>query len=263
MSDEKKIVITNAEQAENFLRSSIALIPGAGGFLNEIIFNQRARLKQKRINSFIVALSDYLIEYDIENFDTSKVDSEYFGDIFETVLLNVAMTSSESKRKRFKTILGREFISPSNDDYKNTFINLVQELSENQIIFLSKYYKDSENIKSKFSQYSDIDKELQESKQLDPISSGSKSTFGRELNKRKQITNENLKKQTFEDISEVNNKIKQIDNLSPEVTELIIDDLIGKGLMKREPLIGIGSEGHTFEMITSLGQKFIEYLREN
>ena len=67
-------------------KSLLGALPYVGSMLNEIFFERRSRIKQERLNNFIAELSEYLNNYSESDFDPNCINSESFGDIFESII---------------------------------------------------------------------------------------------------------------------------------------------------------------------------------
>jgi lipoate-protein ligase A len=56
-----------------------------GSFLNEIVFDYRSRVKQNRLNEFIDLLSEEFSKRSHDEVDFKKMESDEFGDLFESI----------------------------------------------------------------------------------------------------------------------------------------------------------------------------------
>ena len=95
-NDDKKIILK--EIGVSAIKVAIGAIPFAGTALNEVIFEGRGRLKQERINNFILMLQDYMENLSESDIDFNYMKSEEFSDIIESVLIRVSNTRSLEKR---------------------------------------------------------------------------------------------------------------------------------------------------------------------
>jgi hypothetical protein len=75
MSSESKEVLVG------IFKSGLAAIPYAGGFLNEICFDIRGRIAQKRVNDFANSFIEYIKGLGL-NIDENVISSEMFNDIY-------------------------------------------------------------------------------------------------------------------------------------------------------------------------------------
>jgi hypothetical protein len=91
------------------IRSAIGGIPVIGTLLNEALFDGRSRLKQARINKFILLLQEYIEQTNEEEINVEYLKSEEFSDLFESILKRVVLARSEKKLKIFKQILIGQF----------------------------------------------------------------------------------------------------------------------------------------------------------
>lgn len=56
------------------LKGLIGAIPYAGTLLNEILFEARSRVKQERVNLFIIEFSEYLLKHSTTTEDISNLN---------------------------------------------------------------------------------------------------------------------------------------------------------------------------------------------
>ncbi len=138
MQEETKEV--TSEYAFGALRGLIGAIPYAGTAINEMLFDARSRLKQNRINNFIEQLGAYIQNFSESEIDIEHIKSEEFGDFFEALLKKVATTSNKDKVNRYKELLGSQIVSPLALDFSNTFLEVIEKISENQILILKKLH---------------------------------------------------------------------------------------------------------------------------
>jgi len=124
---------------ESFARTLLSIFPpGVGTFLTELIFDFHTRIKQDRLNKFVELFSEYFLEE--SNINLENLNNEDFCDLFESVLKRVVLTKSESKLKRYKNILVQKINDPSLvTNYSEIYLDLVNSLSENDIMILSHY----------------------------------------------------------------------------------------------------------------------------
>lgn len=137
---EKKIVIQAT--GISLTKGVFGALPYVGTLLNEAVFDNRARIKQERINHFIKELQDYLsreVKQDEVNFNYIK--SEEFGDLFESIIVKISQNRSEEKVHRFKRVLVNQMTTPYETEYIETFLEIVSKINEKQIEILNTYRK--------------------------------------------------------------------------------------------------------------------------
>lgn len=122
-------------------KAVLSNIPIAGALLNEVIFDIRGRIVQKRINSFVESFLIYVNEQGI-SFEDSLVTSETFNDVFISILKRVADTNSEDKLKIFRSILKYNITNLYESNFRETFLDLICRLDYIQIEIL-KLYRDT------------------------------------------------------------------------------------------------------------------------
>ena len=132
MDDKNKEIITS------IVKASISTFPYIGGALNEVLFDYRSRIEQKRINNFVEQFLNYLSTLEIE-IDENIINSEEFNDIFFAVIKRVIDTKSEYKLKIFRNILVSGMTTEYQSDFKETFLDLVTRLDYIELEILSLY----------------------------------------------------------------------------------------------------------------------------
>ena len=137
MDEDSKIQLKHAAiSAKNVVLSSI---PICGTILDEILFGYRSRVKQERLNRFVEELEKYFRLIHSGDIDREHLESEEFGDIFESILRRVVNTASEEKMHRFKKILLNEMTRTYTSDFKETFLDIVSRINEDQILILNRF----------------------------------------------------------------------------------------------------------------------------
>lgn len=126
---------SNKEVIQTTVKSLFGAIPYAGTALNEVFFEYHSRIKQKRLNNFTQILAEYFEKNQDVKIDNIK--NEHFADIFEAVLKRVVQTKSESKLKRFRTILINELKDPTDQiELVDLYLDLISSLSEEELNIL-------------------------------------------------------------------------------------------------------------------------------
>ena len=137
MDEDSKIQLKHAAiSAKNVVLSSI---PICGTILDEVLFGYRSRVKQERLNRFVEELEKYFRLIHSGDIDREHLESEEFGDIFESILRRVVNTASEEKMHRFKKILLNEMTRTYTSDFKETFLDIVSRINEDQILILNHF----------------------------------------------------------------------------------------------------------------------------
>jgi hypothetical protein len=128
-----------SEYVVTIARSAFSVIPWIGGVLNEIIFDHRSRVKQRRFEEFVIGLAD-----DVQRIGEGAVDQEFllseeFGDLLEATLRRVVSSGRQEKRDRLRRVLVRQLQAPLPSDYQELFLDLVSEVSEKEIEILDAF----------------------------------------------------------------------------------------------------------------------------
>ncbi|MDI5897630.1 hypothetical protein [Flavobacterium yafengii] len=119
------------------IKGLISAIPFVGGAINEFAFEARGRLKQERINSFIISLSEYIGQFKDDELNIEEIKKEEFGDFFEEVIIKVSKTRSEVKKEAFKILLANQLLRPKDIEYAEILLELINSLQERQIPILN------------------------------------------------------------------------------------------------------------------------------
>lgn len=121
-------------------KSLLGAVPYVGTALNELFFESRSRLKQKRINDFVKSFSDYLETVNESEISLEKINQEEFGDFFENLMMKVSKTSSTEKINAFRNILADQLIKPKKTNYSELIIDIINNLIEQQILIIDSFY---------------------------------------------------------------------------------------------------------------------------
>lgn len=132
--EKEKISIEATKVSIN--KSLLGAVPYVGTMLNEIFYERRSRIKQERLNNFIAELSEYLNNYSESDFDANHINSESFGDIFESIIKRVLNHKSKSKIDRFKKVLAQQMTESSDFEYVENFLDLIERLNDIQVFIL-------------------------------------------------------------------------------------------------------------------------------
>jgi len=113
-------------------------VPVLGVLLGETL-EYRSQIKLERLWRFY---EDLVVNVESEGsfeFDHNHLTSEEFGDIFESILRRVVNTASKEKAQRFKKILLNEMKHTYESDFKETFLDIVSRINEEQILILNHF----------------------------------------------------------------------------------------------------------------------------
>jgi hypothetical protein len=224
--NDKEIDIKGNEIAKILRDSIIEKIPLIGSDIVRIISWQET-VRNQRIISFI---EDFISS--LQGIDKSEINWEYLSsqdyfDLLASVSQKVEQTSSKEKLRRFKDILIKEIKTPYVSEFKDTFLDILSKINEDQIKILDFYYQ------------------VDLGKITLPQVSGS-TTGIRQFNGK----NEN----TY--LNETYFKMEQ------EVYEFLIQDLISKYLLINfNSGIGPLFQRQSFPKISPLGMEFLEFIK--
>jgi len=120
---------------ETLQKMVLGFLPG--GHLIEGFLNYRSGLKQHRIIEFAESFKAVLDENAGRELTSADFENEDFIDLFETVIGKVQNTKSQFKRDRFRNILAKQIVSPAPSHEVQSFIKLLDELGDVEIIMLN------------------------------------------------------------------------------------------------------------------------------
>ncbi|KQS93665.1 hypothetical protein [Chryseobacterium sp. Leaf394] len=228
------------------LKILIQSLPYIGTPLNEFLFEHRGRIKQDRINNFVQNLKDYLETINENVINSEYINSEEFGDIFETILEKISRTESDEKLKRFKQILVRQIEVPERREYIESFLDIISKITDKQFEILILHDKHIEDYQKIVERSREIDNsEFSNSRFADHVYSHER----KELDDKK----EDLEKKF---LGEGNYNIDKKEYL------FLVQDLISKSLLYDAGIGGIGTRPFERVLITDYGQSFIKYVSE-
>ena len=251
--------VNKKDVGQSLIQNLIALIPGYGGVLNEVLFEYRGKIKQKRLNDFVELLMNYFSNHkgiDLENFQTVE-----FGDLFESVLKKVILTQSAEKLKMLKNILISQLENPSqNIDDSEVYLELISTLSEAELKILYEYRLFAKKFENQAKEVRALEIEVLKAQN----NSGNSNIKSR-------VTNSNLENELFDlennfgkKTNELNN-LKNINNsshfsLSNDQYLYYKQRLFSKGLLIDNAVGSIGGRPFQVMGITQFGVEFIDYI---
>lgn len=252
--DNKDIVLAG-------IKSLFGAVPFVGTGLNELI-DFIPNLRQKRLNRFTEILTVYFQE--IQEINTENINTENFSDIFQSVIYRVTKTQSEEKLHHFKNILINELISPTAKINKvELYLDLISNLSEEEILILSKYSVFNNEYTNRLSEYYKIKNEYDgyknnPSKELKHIAIGQKINS---LSKAKDFIDKN--KIYLDNLDKY--KTPEYYNLTNRDFLFYKQSLFSKGLLveQQHGLVFGGVEPFSKMLITEFGEEFIHFIKKS
>lgn len=237
----------NKEQNElinSLVKTASALFPGIS--VAQEFFEFRNRIKQNRINDFIELLQQYLTETNLnQKFEYDLLHSEDFTDLFESVIKRVALTKSLDKLHRFKLILTNQLISNKDIAFSETYLDLVNQLREKQILILSSF----RDLKAKL-----------ESQNLVTLNNTIQQQVSEENRKRSAGENNNydLVKKELREFREFMNPLNF--GITKTEYDFYVQDLVSKSLLIDIGIGAIDTKPYELMEITSFGNLFINFI---
>jgi len=139
--------IVRREVATAAAKALIGAVPYVGTALNEALFETRSRIKQERLHRFFALLREYFLEHGISDAYLERCGTEQFGDLLESVLLQVQRTRSRKKVIWFRNLLVNQ-ISPGHAvDHGDPELlsSILATLSDTEVVILDRMRLTSEN----------------------------------------------------------------------------------------------------------------------
>ncbi|MDR6158869.1 hypothetical protein QF023_002385 [Chryseobacterium sp. SLBN-27] len=228
------------------LKILIQSIPYIGTPLNEILFEHRGRIKQDRLNKFLQNLKDYFDSVREVSINESYINSEEFGDIFESIIEKVTATQSEEKVKRFKQILLKQIEIPEKREYIESFLDIVSKITDKQFEILIKqndYTKEYINL-------------LEKIERID-ISEDNPNGFAYHINSHERQELINKSENLFQEFQLSTNY-----GLEKNEYLFLIQDLISKSLLYDAGVGRFDVKPFEIVLITDYGSSFVKYISE-
>ena len=252
---------SNKEILVSTAKSIFGAVPYAGTALNEVIFEHRTRIKQKRLNNFIEILSQYFKQHQDVNFD--NIRTEHFGDIFEAILKRVVQTNSKSKLKRFRTILINELRNPRAEiELIDLYLDLISILSEEELSIL--YYHRFFDM-----EFEALINQMNEARQqVEKIESLKKEELIIHNGKSRYYSEHQEAEEKFSDLkNKVDDKLiyGKAEFYSIHENKFIFykQRLFSRGLLIDNPSQRIGSLPFTSMGISEFGKEFIQFIKKS
>ncbi|MXN91106.1 hypothetical protein GR160_07670 [Flavobacterium sp. Sd200] len=250
------------ELTNSVAKTLFSVVPYVGGLLNEVIFDYRGRVKQERINNFILLLAEYFGNNPI--IDNTVFTSEDFGDLFESVLKRVALTKSKEKHIRFRDILTNFINYPyPNADDTDIFLDLVNYLNDTAIVILKHHQIFDDEFELKHEQFDLLNQEVIRIQggftsnlhsAHDPNTSQDKTT--------NDLSDKLLALKNFEEEFKKLNLVKSAKfyGISEDAFLYYKQILFAQGLLSDKGIGALNSPPFTNMSITEFGSKFIGFI---
>lgn len=247
--------IEKQELINSVAKTLLANIPYVGAILNEVIYDFRGRIKQERINNFVILLSEYFGNNPVK--DEGILTSEDFGDLFEAVLKRVALTKSQQKHARFRDILINYINHPYLDsDDTDVFLELISYLNDTAIIILKHHKIFDADFDFKRIYYNKLNAEIIQLQNFSLGNSVSGTVSQRTLLDKVQ------------ELKELDDEFKELEktkeakfyNISEESFLYYKQILFARGLLSDKGVGAIGIKPFQNMGITEFGIKFINFI---
>lgn len=221
------------------LRGLIGSIPVVGGYLNEAVFDIRARLKQKRFESLVEYLHLQVQALDEKAIDVAFMESEEFLDIFEKVVEKSTKTKHAQKRELYANIISGSLKAGRLEDYDKEimYIDILDALTLHELLVLKYLSPKKSTGKGHSFLFEEASREARDKR--------------REHRERHQFEFEAVYLDYYKE---------QLFELVPADTRIAVEGLIAKSLAMDDSASRIDTQPRTYICITPLGNKFVNYI---
>jgi hypothetical protein len=252
------------------LKTLFGAIPYVGTALDEVIFENRSRIKQDRLNRFSELLQEYFQEQAINDDELMNLKSEDFSDIFESVLQRVVLTKNQKKLERFRNILVGQIKGTEKSDFIESYLDITSRLNDMQILILEKFAKtkrtlnaieeEKDKLKVKIREAEDLLDELKNKAKDGTIQPG-ESIAEADRN----VALATLNKLRIEKEKQIIEEIKTPGyyNLNEVDFEFYLQDMVSKSLLKNVPVTLQDNTTIVLKEITEFGMRYFEFLNHN
>lgn len=242
-------------------RSLFSLIPYAGTALTELVFEYSGRVKQNRLNHFIDVLSEGFTKDSDVNLENIK--TENFSDLFEAVIKRVLTTKSELKLKRFKDILLRELVTPSQDpEFVDVYLDLITKLSEDELLILYGHRHFNKNYTRELERRDEIRSVIEKEKgtyEFDKKISMAITPYPKKI---RELENEQMR--IIENLSKFESyRTSRNYSLSEDKYQFYLQRLYSQGLLIDSGIGRIGMEPFKMMSITEFGLEFMNFIKQS
>lgn len=146
MSKELALPETTADDNANeglisVVKAAFSMVPLVGGALDELAFEARGRLIQKRFNMLTRELAEDVRRLKEEAIDRKLLASEEFSDLLQDILRRAVQTRGDARRAAFRCVLVNALQGRTDPDFAALFANILSEISEPEIALLQRFGK--------------------------------------------------------------------------------------------------------------------------
>jgi hypothetical protein len=121
------------EYGLSVLKGAIGAIPFAGTAINEVLFEARGRLKQERVNRFVAQVAADVAQLAAASIDHQYLQTEEFSDLVEDILLRVARTRSDVKKRHLRMVFVGALQGRLDVDFTDLFLVLLDQVTEHEL----------------------------------------------------------------------------------------------------------------------------------
>lgn len=153
MVNKKEVAKFSTETAIGALKGLVGAIPVFGDAINEALFGINERIQQSRVNDFVEYLKSQVLELQLTKVDEEYFKSEDFYDLTRIIFESVIKTKSKEKHLALSKVYLSGIIENTNIENEMTsiFSKFIVDLMPLQIrilLFIEKNEQDLANFKS-------------------------------------------------------------------------------------------------------------------
>jgi len=258
------------ELARSSVKILFSNVPIVGTLLDEVIFENRSRIKQERINRFAILLEEYFENHGLNEDEIQNLKSEDFSDVFESILMRVVATKNQKKLERFRNILVGQIKGRESNDFIETYLDITSRLDDKQILILEKFAKTKKRLDTIEKEKVELKVKIREAEDLlnelkikaengtiqrhESIAQADRNVALATLNKLR-IEEE---KQRIEDV-----KTPGHYNLNVVDFEFYLQDMVSKSLLRDVPITLQDNTTFVMKEITEFGVRYFEFLNQH
>lgn len=127
------------ETSFGLLKGAIGAIPFFGSAINEALFDIEGRIQQKRINDFVIQLSNQVDDFKVNIIDNEYLKSQDFYDLTRIIFESVMKVKSEQKQLSLSKVYLNAIINKSDieQEFSILFSKFIIDLIPLQIQIIS------------------------------------------------------------------------------------------------------------------------------
>lgn len=260
-------MLSGKAATESLFKTLFALVPlGGGQLLSEAFFDYRSRVKQDRLNHFLESLISYFQNNGGPGLEAGLIESDAFGDLFESILRRVVLNHHPEKMLRFRNVITGFAEGTVTNEYRETFLDLIDRLNESHIRILKAHATISAPVRNYFRQREGLDAEI--SKLSVQLEAAKNEVQQDAYNGPDYYDITRVIYGLSEELKKVNEKIDQdaairkADHYGVSDSEylFLIQDLYSKALLTDQGIGTFDTKPFEHMAITDFGRQFLQFI---